>query len=382
MNDDIVGIRFVEAGPISYCSPEGLDLGVGDYVVVRTDRGERLGWIVISADQVIAGTLPSGPRSVVDRIADGEDVQAWENSKARAKEDHGRAQALAARNDSRVRVASVAYDLSGSIGEVTFTAPERIEYRWLEQQLADLLEVDLSVSQVGDRDRAKAVGAIDVCGREACCSSWMTEFPSISIKMAKDQDLAPNPSKISGVCGRLLCCLSFEVEAYRELRGDLPKVGKRVTTPAGRAKVLSVNSLKQMVRLRFDETGQVVEISADDLRQQYGTVVRPEELEPVIEEPLRRRDRQLRDSFVGVLSPIERPVAPRVIEVVGLAIDTEVDATDVDAIADGGTDPDGTPRKRRRRGRRGGRGRNRTNADGTVNESPDAEGETFEGSED
>lgn len=378
MNDDIVGIRFIEAGPISYCSPEGLDLGVGDYVVVRTDRGERLGWIVISADQVIAGTLPSGPRSVVDRIADGEDVQAWENSKTRAKEDHGRAQALAARNDSRVRVASVSYDLSGSIGEVTFTAPERIEYRWLEQQLADLLEADLSVSQVGDRDRAKAVGAIDVCGREACCSSWMTEFPSISIKMAKDQDLAPNPSKISGVCGRLLCCLSFEVEAYRELRGDLPKVGKRVTTPAGRAKVLSVNSLKQMVRLRFDETGQVVEISADDLRQQYGTVVRPEELEPVIEEPLRRRDRQLRDSFVGVLSPIERPVAPRAVEVAGLAIGAEVDGADVDAIADGGTDPDGTPRKRRRRGRRGGRGRNRTNADGTVDTSEDSAPESSE----
>src|SRR4051812_26563157 len=142
MNDDIVGIRFVEAGPITYCSPEGLDLGVGDYVVVRTDRGERLGWVVISADQVIAGTLPQGPRSVVDRIADGDDVQAWENSKERAKEDRGRAQALAARNDPRVRVASVAYDLRGSIGEVTFTAPERIEYRWLEQQLADLLEAD------------------------------------------------------------------------------------------------------------------------------------------------------------------------------------------------------------------------------------------------
>ncbi|RLT27983.1 MAG: hypothetical protein DWI48_01905 [Chloroflexi bacterium] len=389
MNDDIVGIRFIEAGPISYCSPEGIDLGVGDYVVVRTDRGERLGWVVISADQVIAGTLPQGPRSIVDRIADGEDVQAWEYSKERAKEDRGRAQALAARNDSRVRVASVVYDLSGSIAEVTFTAPERIEYRWLEQQLADLLQADVNVSQVGDRDRAKAAGAIDVCGREACCSTWMTEFPSISIKMAKDQDLAPNPSKISGVCGRLLCCLSFEVEAYRELRGDLPKVGKRVTTPAGRAKVLSVNSLKQMVRLRFDETGQIVEMSADELRQQYGTVVRPEELEATVEEPLRRQDRQRRDAFVGVMSPIERPAAPRPVRTERterpatpvITVDSDADA--VDAIADGNTteDPD-APRKRRRRGRRGGRGRNRTNADGTVNESPegesDSEGESSE----
>ena len=245
--DDLVGVRFIEAGPVSYCNPAGLGLGVGDYVVVRTDRGERLGWVVIAADQVLASNLPQGPRNVVDRIATGEDVRAWERQKERAAEDRGRAQALATRNDPRVRVAAVTYDLAGRSGEVTFTAPERVEHRWLEQALADLLEADLAVMQVGDRDRAKAAGGLGVCGLELCCSSWMTEFPSISIKMAKDQDLAPNPSKISGVCGRLLCCLSFEVEAYRELRGDLPKVGKRVTTPTGRAKVLSVNSLKQKI---------------------------------------------------------------------------------------------------------------------------------------
>jgi cell fate regulator YaaT (PSP1 superfamily) len=359
--DDMVGIRFVEAGPVSYCNPAGLDLGVGDYVVVRTDRGERLGWVVIAPDQVLAGNIPQGPTRVVERIATVEDVRAWEQTKERAKEDQGRAQALAARNDPRVRVANVTYDLAGRVGEVSFTAPERVEYRWLEQQLADLLEADIIVSQVGDRDRAKAAGGFGMCGRDLCCASWMTEFPSISIKMAKDQDLAPNPTKISGVCGRLLCCLSFEVEAYRELRGDLPKVGKRVTTPAGRAKVLSVNSLKQMVRLRFDETGQVVEISAEELRNQYGTVVRPEELEATVEEPLRRRDRQLRDNFVGVLAPTERPVAARAPSVV------RPGAAEADDTAEGGeVGADGAPRKRRRRGRRGGRGRSRGAGEGTA----------------
>ncbi|MFA7296625.1 MAG: regulatory iron-sulfur-containing complex subunit RicT [Dehalococcoidia bacterium] len=373
--DDLVGVRFIEAGPVSYCNPAGLGLGVGDYVVVRTDRGERLGWVVIAADQVLASSLPQGPRNVVDRIANGEDVRAWEQNKERAAEDRGRAQALATRNDPRVRVAGVTYDLAGHYGEVTFTAPERVEHRWLEQSLADLLEADLAVMQVGDRDRAKAAGGLGVCGLELCCSSWMTEFPSISIKMAKDQDLAPNPSKISGVCGRLLCCLSFEVEAYRELRGDLPKVGKRVTTPAGRAKVLSVNSLKQMVRLRFDETGQIIEISAEELRKQYGTVVRPEELEPVVEEPARRRDRRNREQFVGVMTPTERPAARPVAKTAPVTV--AVDMAALDAVAEGeavegeteGTDADGTPRKRRRRGRRGGRGRNRAAGEGGAEET-------------
>ena len=97
--DDLVGVRFIEAGPVSYCNPAGLGLGVGDYVVVRTDRGERLGWVVIAADQVLASNLPQGPRNVVDRIATGEDVRAWERQKERAAEDRGRAQALATRNE-------------------------------------------------------------------------------------------------------------------------------------------------------------------------------------------------------------------------------------------------------------------------------------------
>jgi YD repeat-containing protein len=356
--DEIVGVRFIEAGAVSYCSPGGLALGVGDYVIVRGDRGERLGWVVIAPDQVLAGHTPAGPVRVVDRIATAEDVEAWEHSKQRAREDRERAQALAARNDPRMRVASVTYDLAGRRGEVTFSAPERVEYRWLEQQLSDMLEAEIHVTQVGDRDRAKAAGGVDVCGRALCCSTWMTEFPAISIRMAKDQDLPPNPSKISGVCGRLLCCLSYEVEAYRELRGDLPKVGKRVTTPVGRAKVLSVNSLKQLVRLRFDETGEVVEIGADELRAQYGNAVRPEELEAVVEEPIRRRDRMLQDSFLAPMTAVSTPmVVPRPVQ--------PVESADIDAPeATDGVDADGEPRRRRRRGRRGGRGRSRAEGGG------------------
>ena len=352
--DDIVGIRFIEAGPVAYCSPGGLALGVGDYVVVRTDRGERLGWVVISPDQVLAGTAPNGPVRVVDRIADGDDIATWERNKERAKEDLGRAQELATRSDPRVRVAALVYDLAGELGELSFSAPERVEHRWLQQQLSDLLRVRLDVTQVGDRDRAKAAGGLGVCGLALCCSTWMTEFPAISIKMAKDQDLPPNPSKISGVCGRLLCCLSFEVEAYRELRGDLPKLGKRVTTPMGRAKVISINSLKQVVRLRMDDTNEVIEMPADELRKQFGTAVRPEELEEKVEEPFRRRDRSQRANMLAVFEPVDAPAA------IAVSIDApEGESSEAIAVegAEGELDADGQPRKRRRRGRRGGRGR-------------------------
>ncbi|MSQ36611.1 MAG: hypothetical protein EXR63_05690 [Dehalococcoidia bacterium] len=359
----VVGVRFIEAGAISYCSPGELLLGVGDYVIVHTDRGDRLGWIVLAPDQILAGR-PEGPLRVIERIASEPDVHQWQQQRERAKEDISRAQALAARSDPRLRVAAITYDLSGTRGELTFTAPERVDHRWFEQQLTELLAARITVTQVGDRDRAKATAGIDICGRELCCASWMTEFPAISIRLAKEQDLPPNPTKISGVCGRLLCCLAFEVDAYRELRGDLPKTGKRITTPIGRAKVLSVNSLRQVVRLRFDETGEIVEMSADELRKQYGTAVRPEELEPIVEEPARRRDRRNQDTMFATMELVTAP-PPRAAAEAAATLELDAGAApalaDADADAAGGEDAETGP-KRRRRGRRGGRGHRR---DGT-----------------
>jgi cell fate regulator YaaT (PSP1 superfamily) len=346
---NIIGVRFTEAGPVAYCRADALDLGIGDYVVVRSERGERLGWVVIAPDQVLASEH-QGPMRVIDRLATESDIDAWRANRSRAEEDIGRAQALAARSDPRVRVASIEYDLAGERCELTFTAGERIQHEWLRRECATLLEADVRIDQVGDRDRAKAAGGLGVCGLALCCSTWMTEFPSISIRMAKDQDIAPNPSKISGVCGRLLCCLSFEVEAYRELRGDLPKVGKRVTTPAGRAKVLSINTLKQVVRMRMDATGEVIEIPADELRRQYGSAVRPEELEAAVEEPLRTQDRERQESLVAVLQPVsERATSAGERGPKG---------------GESATGDDGQPKRRRRRGRRGGRRRRKDGGDG------------------
>ena len=302
---DLAGVRFVEAGPVSYCSTGDLALSVGDYVVVSGDRGERLGWVVIAPDQVLSGT-PRGPLRVIHRLATEEDVRAWREARERAEEDKRRAQDLAARSDPRVRVASLEYDLAGDFCDITFAASERIEHAWFVRQACELLDCNVRVEQVGDRDRAKAAGGLGVCGLALCCSTWQTEFPSISIKMAKEQDLSPNPSKISGVCGRLLCCLSFEVESYRELRGDLPKVGRRVSTPAGNARVISVNALSQLIRMRM-ESGQIIDIPAEELRAQYGTAVRPIDVQEQVEAPIRDRDRALHDALLARLTPVDKP---------------------------------------------------------------------------
>ena len=302
----LAGVRFTEAGPVSYCSASDLSLGIGDYVIVSGERGERLGWVVIAPDQVISG-IPRGPLRVIDRIANEDDVRAWSERRERAEEDKRRAQDLAARSDPRVRVAKLEYDLAGEYCEITFTADKQTEHEWFIRQASGLLNCNVHVEQVGDRDRAKAAGGLGVCGLALCCSTWQTEFPSISIKMAKEQGLSPNPSKISGVCGRLLCCLSFEVESYRDLRGDLPKVGLRVSTPAGNARVESVNALSQLVRMRMD-SGQTIDIPADELRAQYGTAVRPIDVQEEVETPIRDRDRALSDALLARLTPVNEPV--------------------------------------------------------------------------
>ncbi len=168
-----------------------------------------------------------------------------------------------------------------------FTAADRVDFRPLVRDLSSRFGVRVQMLQVGDRDRAKLIDGYDVCGQRLCCASWQTAFPAVSIKMAKEQDLPLNPQKISGVCGRLYCCLTFEYEGYRELRGQMPRVGSMVSTPVGEAKVNSVNVLRKTVRLWLTEQKQVLEMPAVDLQMQYGLTVRPVELVEEIEAPLR-----------------------------------------------------------------------------------------------
>ena len=330
-----VGVRFKEAGKVYYFDAGEFQLDVGNYVVVETSHGLEVGRVVIAPDQVIVSEIKETLKPIL-RIASPEDLDQWSKLKERAQAQLREAKLGASGDGLDMQIVSGEYNLDGSQITFYFTAPERVDFRDLVRRLSQDFDTRVQFLQVGERDRAKLADGYDVCGLRLCCSSWQSVFPSVSIKMAKDQDLPLNPQKISGVCGRLYCCLTFEHEGYRELRGQLPKVGAMVSTPAGTAKVRSINVLKKTVSLWLEEQRQVMEMPAADLRLQYGTAVRPVELVEEIEAPLKLAQKL----------DVEAP-APEV------AIEAEEPAESGEAAAASGD------AQRRRRGRRGGRRRRR-----------------------
>ena len=273
----IVGVRFKGAGRVFYFDAKDFELQIGQQVVVQTPHGSSIGRVVISPEQVVAEEI-SEPLDPVLRPAGPEDIEKDESLREQVHEDLTLARKKVEEHGLDMRIVSGESNLEGSHLTLYFTAQQRVDFRALVRDVSSALKKRVQLLQVGERDRAKLAGDMGQCGYTLCCRSWLTAFPSISIRMAKEQDVPLNPSKISGVCGRLLCCLAFEHEQYRELRGKLPKIGQMLSTPAGEAKLVAVHVLKQTVSLRMSDTLTVVEMPMDELRNQYGTAVRPAEL--------------------------------------------------------------------------------------------------------
>jgi cell fate regulator YaaT (PSP1 superfamily) len=302
------GIRFRQAGKIFYYDAGDLELETNMYVVVDTAHGLSVGRVVISPDQVIANESSNlDELKPILRIATEEDVEQSEAMKEKASEDILRAKAKAAELDLNMSIASAEYDLEGSQFTAYYTATERIDYRNIMRDLSRDLGARVQLLQVGDRDRAKLTDGFDICGERLCCSSWMTNFPSVSIRMAKEQDLPLNPQKISGVCGRLYCCLTFEYDDYKELRGTLPKVGSFLSTPAGEAKVTGIDFNREVVKLWLTESHTQVEVAAIDFKLQHGVTVRPMELVMKVEGPLR----PISEANESLPTRLPRPAPPR-----------------------------------------------------------------------
>jgi cell fate regulator YaaT (PSP1 superfamily) len=326
-----VGIRFREAGRIYYFEAGDFDLDTGNYVVVETSHGLEVGRVVIAPDQVLESAVKEELKPII-RQATEEDLRRSRELREQAEDALRQAKRRAIGAGLDMQIVSGEYNLDGSQLTFYFTAPERVDFRALVRELSSHFGTRVQMLQVGERDRAKLVDGYDVCGQRLCCASWQTSFPSVSIRMAKEQELPLNPQKISGVCGRLYCCLTFEYDAYRELRGQMPKVGSMVSTPAGEAKVNSVNVMKKTVTLWLTEQHQTIEMPAVDLQMQYGLTVRPVELVREIEEPLR-----------------QAPEAP------AAAAPEEAEAGA--APGERREETEGDAQRRRRRGRRGGRNR-------------------------
>jgi cell fate regulator YaaT (PSP1 superfamily) len=260
---EIVGIRFKRAGRLYYFDPAGIEMDVGDCVVVKTARGLELGWVVIAPKQVMASEVTEPLKQVV-RKAEPEDIKRTKDFEAKEAEALAECGRLIEKLGLPMKLLGAEYSLDGSRLTFFFSATERVDFRELVRELNKRFKVRVELRQLGPRDEAKHVGGFGRCGLPLCCMSFLTEFSPVSIKMAKEQNLPLNPLKISGVCGRLLCCLAYETEQYHAMKEKLPKPGQRVSTPMGEANVVGTNPLKETVLVELDSQ-LTVELPLSDI---------------------------------------------------------------------------------------------------------------------
>ena len=260
---DIVGIRFKRAGRVYFFDPAGIDLAVNDHVVVKTSRGLELGQVVIAPEQVLDSEL-SEPLKPVVRKAEPEDIERAQELETKSMEALAECGKWIDKLKLPMKLLAAEYNLNGSRLTFFFSAAERVDFRELVKELTNHFKVRVELRQVGPRDGAKLVGGFGRCGRPLCCASFLDEFDPVSIRMAKEQDLPLNPMKISGVCGRLMCCLSYECHVYQTMRDKLPKKGQPVSTSMGMAKVVTGNPLKETVMVEL-ESGSIVELPLSEV---------------------------------------------------------------------------------------------------------------------
>jgi cell fate regulator YaaT (PSP1 superfamily) len=255
---NIVGIRFKKAGGIYHFDAGDIALQAGDYVVVKTSRGMELGHVVIAPGQIPVNETGESLAPVI-RKAEPEDIAKEKELETKAEEALIECGKIIAELNLPMKLLSAEYALDSSRLTFLFSAEERVDFRELVRRLSGKFKVRVELRQVGSRDEAKIIGSFGRCGRELCCASFLTEFSPVSIKMAKEQDLPLNPMKISGACGRLMCCLAYEGEQYKAMKEKMPKVGARISTKMGEATVVSNNPLKETVTVELD-TEAIVEL--------------------------------------------------------------------------------------------------------------------------
>jgi len=260
---DVVGIRFKRAGKIYYFDPAGVELEVDDYVVVETTRGLEVGHVVIGSKQVLESDIVKPLKPVV-RKATEDEIKRTEEFEEKEKEAMVECNRLITKLNLPMKLLSAQYSLDGNHLTFFFSAAERVDFRELVRELAGFFKIRVELRQVGARDEAKIIGGFGRCGRPLCCASFLSEFAPISIRMAKEQNLPLNPMKISGVCGRLLCCLAYETDQYRELKEKMPRDGQLVSTSMGTARVVGSNPLKETVMVEL-ESRVIVEMPISDI---------------------------------------------------------------------------------------------------------------------
>jgi cell fate regulator YaaT (PSP1 superfamily) len=260
----IVKVQFTTAGKLYDFNAGALELKAGDKVVVETERGKSIASVVVAPMEFPPEHVHDGLKSIM-RKALPDDLEAAKRNAAREKDAYAFCLNRIKERGMTMKLVKVEYLFDGSKAIFYFTADGRVDFRELVKDLAHSFHTRIEMRQIGVRDEAKMVGGIGICGRELCCSSFLRDFEPVSVKMAKEQNLALNPTKISGQCGRLLCCLGYEFETYCTLRKCLPKCGKIVQSEGVKGEVTRLDLLNGKVTLRTEE-GQDVVIKGDAIK--------------------------------------------------------------------------------------------------------------------
>ncbi len=292
----VIGVRFKRAGKVYYFSPGELEVHVGNAVVVETARGLEFGEVITGARDVPEEQIVA-PLKQVLRIATEQDAR-----NAAANEENERnayiiCQDKIIEHKLEMKLVDVEYTFDNSKIIFYFTANGRVDFRSLVKDLASVFKTRIELRQIGVRDEAKMLGGLGPCGRQICCGAFLGEFQPVSIKMAKEQSLSLNPTKISGLCGRLMCCLKYEQETYEQLRKRMPRVGKDIMTPDGIGTALDINVLKETVRVRIakGDSTEIKEYPVDDCAkptQEQSAVAREQQAERAAAEAERAAARE------------------------------------------------------------------------------------------
>jgi len=246
----VVGVRFKKAGKIYYFDPGDINIESNEKVIVETSRGIEFGDAVIGEKMVGEKDIVQPLKHVI-RIATEEDRKHHKENMGKKDKAIEVCQEKVDKHELDMKLIDVEYTFDNNKIIFYFTAEGRVDFRELVKDLAAVFKMRIELRQIGVRDEAKILGGIGACGKGLCCATWLGEFDPVSIKMAKVQNLSLNPTKISGICGRLLCCLKYESDTYCKLREQLPEQGDKVKTPEGNAIVMSNNVLKENVRVRY-----------------------------------------------------------------------------------------------------------------------------------
>jgi len=261
----VVGVRFKKAGKIFYFDPIDLQIQKESHVIVDTARGLEYGKVVIGKRDVPENDVVLPLKKVI-RQANTSDEQIVSANKIAAQEAFGTC--LNAFKDYKMKLIDVEYTFDRSKLFFYYTAEGRVDFRELLKHLVKLYRTRVELRQIGVRDEAKLLGGIGPCGRTLCCSTFLGDFEPVSIKMAKDQNLSLNPTKISGLCGRLMCCLKYEHDNYESAKDELPRVGRLVVTSLGNGKVIGLNAEERTVKVQIFDLGKVVELPSEDVAEQ------------------------------------------------------------------------------------------------------------------